>query len=184
MNKEPTNLDYLLEQSIDLDYRCAILNGEVSEEMVKKFMIDILALAKDPQPITLLINSWGGSEMDGYAIFDMIKSVPNTTIGVVVGQAMSTASIILQACTHRVIMPNSWIMVHAGSTALDDHSINVEVEGEQIKKLRMKMISIYAERSGHRKSDWNRWTKFNKYYNAEEALKIGLVDKIGFQFKG
>src|SRR5258708_28785497 len=69
------------------------------------------------RPITLFINSAGGSVTDGLAIHDAVRHIISRGIEVTIivqGMAYSMGSIVLQAASEgrRLAFPHSWIMIH------------------------------------------------------------------------
>lgn len=66
-------------------------------------------------PITLIINTNGGDICTGMGIYDAIRACRSPIRGLVVGNANSMGSVLLQACDIRASTPHSTIMYHAGT---------------------------------------------------------------------
>lgn len=96
-------------------------------------------------PITIVLNSIGGSWYHGMAIYDTIKACKCHCTIIVYGQAMSMGSVILQAADRRVMMPNSRFMMHYGKYSMkDDHTKIVERFSREIGTMNREMEAIYV----------------------------------------
>lgn len=132
------------------------------------------------RPVKILMNSTGGSVWDGYAIYNTIKSSPCHVTIEVVGSAMSMASIILQAADERILHPFAIIMVHDGTDSFaDTHVRDIESWMTYSKKIdRPRMYNIFSARSGKPASYWEKKCANDLILTAEEAVDMGLADKI------
>lgn len=140
---------------------------------------------KEPHsPITLALNSPGGSVFDGLALYDYIRWLVSeghevTTLGI--GQIFSMGGVILQAGSRRVMAPNAWFMIHEVSTTLPEGSKASAVgdESKLITRLQSQLLEILAERSEFSTRQLkNRWDRKDWYISASEALKHGFIDAI------
>lgn len=130
------------------------------------------------EPITILMNSPGGSVADGMAMFDAIKYNPCHITIIVLGEACSMAPIILQAADHRLAYPFSRFMLHEGETGYAGHSRDFEKNAEEGKVLRLMTYKILSERTGKKSSYWARKLSRDWFLSAQEALEEGLIDEI------
>src|SRR5438552_2203668 len=111
MLKLKDRIDYSILQSRRL-FICDGIDNALAEDVIKKLWF--LELEAPGKPITLIINSPGGSIDAGFAIWDQLKmiSAPITTI--VTGMAASMASILMLAASpkKRFATPKSRVMIH------------------------------------------------------------------------
>jgi ATP-dependent Clp protease, protease subunit len=167
------------EYNLSFPERTLFLNGEIEEESTRKFLIGLHLLDRKEGPITVVLNSNGGSVDDGFAIYGAIRQTSNPVTIKVLGQASSMAAIILQAANTRVADRDSFIMLHLPSYDLSDtHSCNLERQADESKKLRDKFYDILEKRTGNTKAEWRRWLTYDKYYTATEAKQFNLVDEV------
>jgi ATP-dependent Clp protease, protease subunit len=130
------------------------------------------------EPINIVLNNVGGDWYHGMAIHDAIKNSGCHVTITVYGQAMSMATIILQAADERVMMPNAELMIHDGSESHEGSPRSFEAWAKQSKKSRKKMYDVYAERSKMPSSFWEKKCGSDYFLSASDAVKLGLADSI------
>jgi len=150
---------------------------------------DIIALNRDDpvKPITLIIDSPGGSVADGFMLYDVIKAsrAPIRTIGF---NCASMATIILAAGGERVLMPHSTSMLHLPSTSFEGDTKTMEIRQREVSRIKDQLVDAYmacgvtagvkaVERGKVRKQilkDIDR----EYWLSAEEAIAYGLADRL------
>lgn len=166
--------------------RKIFLIGEVNDESCNKLIKELMYMEGEnsTSPITLYINSPGGSVSSGLAVYDTIRLMKSPVRAVVTGIAASMGSIILLACEkeNRYMLPSSKIMIHDcswGSRDLGGHKPHeIEQELKQLKNTNSRLLSIIAERCEKNVKEVARITMNDSYFNAQEAVKFGLVSTI------
>ena len=94
-------------------------NPGVDYRMANSFLKSIRTLEnKSSDPITIHMNSIGGSWPDGMVIYDAIAMSKCYITIIAYGQAESMSSIILQAGDERLITPNAYFMAHYGASSV------------------------------------------------------------------
>jgi len=138
---------------------------------------------RDPgAPITIRINSPGGAVMDGFALYDTIQRLRRkghhiTTHGL--GMIASMATVIMQAGDERVLDENAWFMIHEISAQTSGKASQMADELKFVQRLQERALDIYAARSNLTKVQIKRrWTKTDDWMDAQEALKLGFVDRV------
>lgn len=91
---------------------------------------------------------------------------------------MSSATWIMAACDERYLYPNSTVMVHDGSEELHGSHTDVQVSAIESKRLQELLYEIYANNSRMPKEFWQDVCQRDLYLSAEEAVLLGLADKI------
>ena len=160
----------------DLD---AALAGQAARNIL---MLDTLAPSK---PLTIVLNSPGGSTVQGLALYDIIKDCASHVIIKVYGEASSVAAWILQAGDTRLLSPNSRMMVHVGTEVYEEshpeviknwvefNSKIVEARFEQIIYDRIKLVKPRFTMAQLRKL-----LLFDTVFTPERALSYNLIDGI------
>lgn len=144
------------------------------------------ALAKKPnddKTIELDINCPGGSCIEGFAIYDKLRSLEGHTIKAeIIGECSSMATIVLLAASVRKIHPNARICIHKPrydylylDTMTEDEALKIysdlHAETERLKK-------IYLERTSYTEQELESLMSEDRYMTAEEALEHGVVTEI------
>lgn len=142
---------------------------------------------RDPgEPITITINSPGGSITDGLAIYDTIQRLRRKGHHVVThgqGIVASMAGVLLQAGDERVMDARAKLMIHEGSTTFGKDTTMTVGEAEDYRAfgemLRNDILEILSERSTLSKRQLaNRWKRKDWWLRADEALALGFVDRV------
>jgi ATP-dependent protease ClpP protease subunit len=169
VTKKKPDADDLYEFGLDIPKRRVYLEGEIDDVSAMKVIkgLSILSRMSDADPIQIVINSEGGETVQGFAIMNYIRTLPNETFGVVVGRCCSAAVVVLQGCTHRQAMPDAVLMIHRG-TRNDMFD----------KRLDERADSMIATRMGWTPSKLDKFQSYDRYMFAEEALEINLIDHI------
>ena len=168
-----------------LENRIIFLEDEINGETVSDVISQIVLLGAEDnaKPVTLIINSPGGSIRDGLVLIDVMKSAPFPVKTVSLGIAASMAGVILAAGTkgYRYITPNSWVMLHQPLISGGLPSSNcsqVEEVAKSLVESKEKINTLLSELTGKSVKQVAQLTDKDSYLKAEEALSHGLVDKI------
>jgi len=141
---------------------------------------------RDPgEPITVFINSPGGSVMDGFAIYDTLARMRRKGHHVIThgsGMVASMAAVLLQAGDVRVLDARAKLLIHEGSTHFGDTRMSPgEMEDYRTlnEMLSEDILTVLTERSTMSAADLKRkWKRKDWYMGAQEALKLGFVDVV------
>ena len=102
---------------------------------------------KNKDPIFVIINSTGGSVIDGITFMQAIDRVKARGVKVyciVTGMAMSMATHILSACNYRYAMPTSLVMWHPMAVNASSLKLTIKTTGHLNKQ--MKLLSTYLDK--------------------------------------
>jgi ATP-dependent Clp protease protease subunit len=105
---------------------------------------------------------------------------PITTI--CVGQAASMGSLLLAGGTpgSRFCLPNSSIMIHQPSGGYSGKQSDIAIHAREILRVRQRLNKIYQRHltKQHSLDEINKLMEQDYFMDAEEALELGIVDKI------
>ncbi|MFN2322893.1 MAG: ATP-dependent Clp protease proteolytic subunit [Trueperaceae bacterium] len=154
------------------------IDSEVANVMVAQLLL--LDSQSSEQPINLFVNCPGGEVYAGLAIYDTMQYIRAPVHTNCVGIAMSMGSIILMAGEkgHRVALPNSRVMIHAGSAGFRGNTPDLEVQAREVLALRDILEGIYARHTGHEPEKLRRDMERDNFMNPDEALAYGLIDRV------
>lgn len=131
------------------------------------------------EPIKIYIDSWGGSVIDGFEIVDAIKTSKTPVYTYVTGAAYSCGLIVAMAGHKRFAYPHSSFLMHEGSIGSDIQDAHkfkkyaefYNVQLEQMKKFVLENTKITSE-------EYDKISKDDNWYTAEQALEKGFIDEI------
>ena len=174
--KNPSEVNLLNNRIIRLT---KAVDTETSEKIVEQLLkLDTISSKKD---IVFYINSPGGAVSDGMAIYDAMQMVKSDVKTICLGRCSSMAAILLSGGTKgkRYITPNSEVMIHEVSTFNMGKIGEVKVSFEHSNELNERIIKILADNTGKDIEQIRQdIQQKDKWFNAEEALEYGLIDKI------
>ena len=163
--------------------RIIFLGTPISDDIATAVMAQLLCLqSMDPErPISIYLNSPGGSFTALTAIYDTMRYIKPDVQTVCLGQAASAAAVLLAAGTKgkRLALPNSRILIHQPATEGGyGQSSDLEIQAKEILRIRSLMEGMLAEATGQDVEKVSRDIERDKYLTAEEAVEYGIVDAI------
>lgn len=163
--------------------RIIFLGTPISDEVANAVMAQLLCLqSMDPErPISMYINSPGGSFTALTAIYDTMRYIKPDIQTVCLGQAASAAAVILAAGTKgkRLALPNSRILIHQPATEGGyGQSSDLEIQAREILRIRSLMESMLASDTGQELAKVSKDIERDKYLTAQEAVEYGIIDDI------
>jgi ATP-dependent Clp protease protease subunit len=78
----------------------------------------------------------------------------------------------------RYALPNSRIMIHQPSGGIMGTSADIELQAEEILELKKMCAQILSDCSGQTYDKILEYSERDFYMSPDEALKLGLIDKI------
>lgn len=169
---------------LDPRRRRLFLYEDIDEISIGRFIQGLVILADEQtdRPIEVIMSSCGGCEYEMLAAYDMMRSLSNIHIVVkAVGKIMSAAPLILAAGDERLAYPNTQFMVHESWYNLEERHNNARVTVAHYEAITKLWGEKMAERTSLSAKQWLALTEKtgrDKYFDAEQALKYGLIDKI------
>jgi ATP-dependent protease ClpP protease subunit len=169
--------------------RCLFFGPNFSKESADFLITKLnIFIEKSKRDIYLKINTDGGDFNGARKLHSNIATSPCPVIGIVTGDAFSAALIALQACHRRYATKYSRFLIHQTSlpvkiTVKSDTDFETfkkrlgEIKNET-KKGNEMLLDILAERLTISRDQIKEMIKTGVELNAEEALKIGLIDEI------
>jgi len=141
---------------------------------------------RSDKPITIYINSGGGSVGAGLGMMQLIyrmRALYKVTINTVVtGYAYSMGAIVFQAGDKRLIGSFSTLMLHQPQWFLSGSDQQIFNDYAVLAQHYKNIVSnIFAQRSGQHDAAW--WESFiysgrDRFLTAAECISLGLADDI------
>ena len=129
----------------------------------------ILESVKDGDDLELNIASYGGQILPTISIIDLIKSKNLKTTANIVGFAASAAAILALSCDVVTMSSLGSLMIHSVWSEMLDS------DDPGIKRCNQVQLQIINKRC---KAISDKTLKQDNWYNANECLKLGLIDNI------
>ena len=165
-----------------LNDRIIMLSEEVNDTTASLIVAQLLYLeAQDPdKDIQFYINSPGGSVTSGLAIYDTMQYIKPDVSTICIGMAASMGAFLLSsgAKGKRIALPNAEIMIHQPSGGSQGQCTDIQIQAEQILKIKKRLNSILAENTGKDIETIERDCERDHFMTAEEAQTYGIIDKV------
>jgi ATP-dependent Clp protease protease subunit len=165
-----------------LKERIIFVTGPIEDYGASLITAQLLFLeAENPKKeIAMYINSPGGVVTSGLAIYDTMQYVRPAIQTLCVGQAASTASLLLCAGEKgaRACLPNSRVLVHQPSASFYGQAADIARHAEEVLKLKGRLNDIYVKHTGRSLEAVEKALDRDTYMTAEESKNFGLVDKV------
>ena len=165
-----------------LKSRMLMITGPISDALARFVSSRLLVMeaAHPEKPITVFINSPGGSADSGFAIYDMIRFVRPPVRTVVNGLCASAAILVHLAGRkgQRYCLPESRFLIHQPSTYGRGTASDLDITAREIIKLRERYNKIIAQETGQNEQRVLTDAARDFWLNAKEALDYGVVNKV------
>jgi len=169
-----------------LENRTIIFNSEIGEDIIETFYLPLREFENDgsDEPITIILNSVGGSVSDGFFLANYLASYKKKINLIVAGYAASMAAVILSAGGKndnitRYCYPSTYVLIHDGYVALsaseaktanDIMAFNNKVD-EDIRQFILDNTNITPELDDSKaRKQW--------FISAQEAKELNLIDVV------
>lgn len=160
--------------------------GEIDNRLANNFTAELKYLCgQSSDPITLYVNSPGGSVDAGLVMYDTLKAAERKGVSVeiyVTGMAASMAAVVAAGGPkgHRHILPHSRFMIHEPliSGGFGGSATQVKTTAESILETKATINGLLAADTGKTIEEINEATDHDNFMTAEEAVAFGLCDDI------
>ena len=162
--------------------RIIFLGVQIDDASADDVMAQLLCLeSMDPdRDISIYINSPGGSYTAMTAIYDTMQFVKPEVQTVCLGQAASAAAVLLAAGSpgKRYALPHARILIHQPYSEGGGQGSDIEIQANEILRMRTEMEGIIAHHTGRSLDDIERDIERDKILTAPMAKEYGIVDQI------
>lgn len=162
--------------------RRIVISGNIREDTAAQFLEQITALecSDITKPISIYIDTYGGSLDSALCMYDAMKSCccPIVTVGI--GKVMSAGVLLLAAGNkgNRFITQNTRVMVHEVSSGVIGPLSEMEVSVAEARKMQELYVELLSYDTGKGIDKIKADLKKTTYISAEEAIKYGIADKL------
>lgn len=165
-----------------LQTRTVVVGRAIDDILASELIAQLVLLDREKpgRPITMVINSPGGSVSAGLAIYDVMQGVESPVATVATGLAASMAQVLL--CTgepgQRFATAHAEIMMHQGSAGIGGVAADIAIQAERLTKTSAVMHQIIAKHTGKTVEQVTIDGDRDHWLSAPEALEYGMVDHV------
>lgn len=176
---------------VDYQYYNSLLNrrilitAEIGDDLVERVILPLLDMDNDGsgKPIEIILNSPGGSPLDGMCLVDIIDRLKTPTTITVFGYAYSMGAIILCAGRHnpnvkKVAYPFTTALIHDGESFVSGGAGQVKDTQRFLEKLNDKIKDYIIANINITDELFDKWERKEWYLDASEMEKLAIIDEI------
>ena len=126
--------------------------------------------------IQLNVNSLGGDVNHALAIHDAIKMHPAKVTAKITGMTASSGTIIAMSADVVEMSQNAFFLIHNVWTGLQGNQHELREMADELEKMDDILASLYAKKTGKRKSQMLTLMAEERWLNADEAKEFGFID--------
>lgn len=186
MADKNSELHDILDKGVDYKHRRVYFGNKDNEgaftwESVEDTVRALHKLSADhpKRPIELHMCSEGGDTYQMLRLYDAIQKCSCQIKFFGSGEICSSAVWIMAGCDERWLDPHTSVMIHAGYTSGGEQTYtDSQIDNEEYQKLMDKMMNLLDCNSRMPKEFWEEISQRDTYVTADEAIMLGLADKI------
>lgn len=168
--------------SLLLRNRIVLLGTPINDQIANLIVAQLLFLNQEDReaPISMYINSPGGSVYAGLAIYDTMQMISNPVSTVAIGVTASFGTVLLTAGAKgmRYALPNSTLHMHQPLGGVQGQATDIEIQAREILRLKERLNQIMAFHTGRTLKEIEHDTDRDFYMDAHTAVTYGLVDQV------
>lgn len=164
--------------------RVIFMTGPVETNMCNVIIGQLLFLEAENSelPISIYINSPGGSVYDGLGVYDVMQYIKCPVHSYVTGMAASMGSFLAQAAEpgHRYLMPHAITMIHQPSSGTRGKISDMEIDLQESLRIKKEMTELYVKHNS-KGVTYDRFVELldrDRWLTAQQAVDLGLADHI------
>ena len=165
-----------------LSDRIVYIGTEIDDGVANVVIAQLLHLEADNPdvPISLYLNSPGGSVTAMLGIYDTMQFVRAPVATTCIGQAASSAAVLLAAGApgRRSVLPRARVILHQPSGGGQGTLPDLAVQAKEIVRLRATMEDVLAQHTGQSLERLREDTDRDLILDAEGAVAYGLADVV------
>lgn len=166
-----------------LKERIIFLGGPIEDHLASLIVAQMLFLeSEDPEkPITLYINSPGGSVTAGMAVYDTMQLIKPDVKTFCVGLAASMGAVLLAAGAEgkRYALPNCRVLIHQPmSYGIGGQATDIDIHAREILRTRARLNEILAFHTKQPLEQVEKDTDRDFWMAPDEARTYGIVDEV------
>ena len=143
-----------------------------------KGFLDAIGALPAEAPLTVRLNSPGGSVFDAVAIHNALRRHSGPVSVWIDGIAASAASYVAMAGDELVMPENAFLMIHDPSGLVSGTAVDMRAMAEALDRIKGSLVAGYAAKSGRTEDDIAALMTRETWLDAAEAVALGFADRI------
>jgi ATP-dependent Clp endopeptidase proteolytic subunit ClpP len=154
--------------------------GQIFDGNGMEFVLLFSQLEKQYSQITVRWHSYGGSVFDGNLIYNTIQNSKKDIEIQIIGVAASMVAIISQSRKDKKpsMVRNGYMMIHAPSGSTNGTALDHENNAKVMRSMEKNFVKLLASSTGKAENYVSKWMTGDNWFDAEQALKEGLISAI------
>lgn len=152
------------------------ITGQINEAAYSR-LLRFLSKAGG-NPVTVVINSGGGSHTDSLAMYGLLRAYSGTVTTIAYGSCMSAAVLVYAAGDIRRASRYTWFMVHEDEGTVEGKTSTMESEVGYLARCELQWAEAMASRTGCTIETWDMLSRATTYLSAEQAVTYNLVHEL------
>lgn len=165
-----------------LSDRIVYIGTPIDDGVANVVIAQLLHLESDnpDAEINLYLNSPGGEPTSMLAVYDTIQFIRAPVATACVGQAASTAAVLLAAGApgRRTVLPHARIVLDQPSAGRQGTLPDLQVEAKEVARLRTELVELLAKHTGRSVEQVRADTERDLVLGATDAVAYGVVDSV------
>lgn len=165
-----------------LSDRIILLNTPIDDGVAGVIIAQLLYLdgQNSDTEIALYINSPGGSLTSLMGIYDTMQYVSSDVATVAIGQAASSAAVLLAAGApgKRSVLPHARVLLHQPSGGAEGTIPDLAIQAREVIRLRAQMNEILSRHTGKSPEVIKADTDRDLVLTPQQAIDYGVADRI------
>lgn len=165
-----------------LDERIIYLGTGIDDGVANAVIAQLLHLESESpeQPVSLYLNSAGGSIPATLAVYDAMQFIAPPVETTCVGQAVAGAAVLLAggAAGRRRVLPHGRVVLHAPAAEGRGAIPDLILEAEEVERVRTLLEELLAQHTGRPPAQVREDTERELVLTADQAVSYGIVDEI------
>ncbi|GAA3511127.1 ATP-dependent Clp protease proteolytic subunit [Georgenia daeguensis] len=176
-----------VERSMDvysrlLGERIVYLGTEIDDGAANVVIAQLLHLeaSSSESPVSLYLNSPGGSPSAMLAVYDTMQYIRPDVATICVGQAAGPAAVLLAggAPGQRSILQHGRVVLHQPSSRGEGTVPDLIIHADEVVRVRAELEEVLAQHTGKDVATLRRDTDRERILTAPDAVAYGLADHV------
>jgi len=132
----------------------------------------------DGGPLTIRVNSEGGSVIDGLTCYNLLRGYEGETTVSIDGMALSIASLVVCGADKVQMAENAWMMVHNPHNQAQGDGDDMREMAGLLDGMKDQLVTVYSAKSKKSKEEITRLMDAETWMTGPEALAAGFIDEV------